>query len=128
VPEPVAPPGIVLSPAARRDIRQVLERSRQEFGRDAAVRYEALLVQAFRDLVADPERPGSRERVELARGVRSYHLVFSRDRARTMLGAVHSPRHFVIYRRRPDQDVIDVIRVLHDARDLKRHLPSYRHG
>jgi len=36
---------------------------------------------------------------------------------------VKKPRHFLVYRRR-GEEVIDVVRVLHDARDLERHLPD----
>jgi toxin ParE1/3/4 len=96
--------------------------SEQRFGKRAALRYRALLKQALRDIAADPERPGSRPRPEVADGVRSYHLFFSRDRARTALGVVGEPRHFLIYRHCEKR--IDVVRVLHDARDLRRHLPE----
>jgi toxin ParE1/3/4 len=36
---------------------------------------------------------------------------------------VKAPRHFLLYRRR-DEGVIEVARVIHDARDLTRHLPE----
>jgi toxin ParE1/3/4 len=114
---------IVLSPAARIDIRQALKWSQEKFGERTAARYRALLKQALRDIASDPERPGSRERPELAHGVRTYHLFFSRDRARGDTGVIGTPRHFLIYRRR-DEAVIDVVRVLHDARDMERNLPA----
>lgn len=112
---------IFLSPAARRDIREVLKWSAEKFGEPAAARYRDLLKQAFRDIASDPLRHGSQERPELAPGVRSYHLRSSRDHARNILSFVRDPRHFVIYRRR--SQTIDIVRVLHDARDLARHLP-----
>ena len=99
--------------------------SLREFGEDAALRYGALLTQAFSDIGADPERPGSLQRPELAKGVFVYHLRFSRDRARSDLGVVHHPRHFLVYCRRGH--VVEILRVLHDARDLQRHLPE-EHG
>ena len=91
-----------------------------EFGRDAAKRYEGLIIQALRDLEADMERPGSQDRSDLQDGVRSYHLSLSRDRARTALAIVQNPRHFIIYRGREGQG--EVLRILHDGRDLQRHL------
>lgn len=94
--------------------------SQERFGERAAARYRDLLKQALRDIASDPERSGSRERPDLARGVRTYHLFFSRDRARRDLGVVKKPRHFLVYRRRSEA-VIDVVRVLHEARDLERH-------
>jgi toxin ParE1/3/4 len=116
---------IVLAPAARRDIRDTLIWSEERFGERAASRYRELLKQALRDIAADPERPGSRARPELARGVRTYHLFFSRERARGELGIVNRPRHLLVYRRRGEA-VVDIVRVLHDARELDRHLPEGR--
>ncbi len=116
---------VILAPAARRDIREALKWSEEKFGSRAAQRYRALLKQALRDIAANPERPGSTERPELSSDARTYHLRFSRDRARAT-GAVKNPRHFLLYRR-SDEGVIEVARVLHDARDLERHLPeNYR--
>ena len=106
--------------AARRDIAAALIWSRREFGEDAARRYGALLAQVLNDIAEDPERPGTRQRPELARGVLVYHVGLSGERARSALGAVRKPRHLVVFRR--DSDVIEVIRVLHDARDIERHL------
>ncbi len=117
------PRRVVLAPAARRDIREALAWSQERFGERAAGRYRDLLKQALRDIASNPERPGSRGRPELARGVRTYHLFFSRDRVLAGLGVVRKPRHFLVYRRR-GEGAIDVIRVLHDARDLERHLPD----
>jgi toxin ParE1/3/4 len=111
----------VLTPAARRDVITIRKWTEKTFGKDAAIRYEALLVQALRDIEADAERPGSQERPDLAADVRAYHLRFSRDRARTSLGIVRNPRHFVIYRR-GRRAVIDILRILHDCHDLGRHL------
>jgi toxin ParE1/3/4 len=36
-------------------------------------------------------------------------------------GIVRNPRHFIVYRRRTP-DLVTVLRVLHDAMDLARHL------
>jgi toxin ParE1/3/4 len=121
VPESGRPLRIVLAPAARSDIREALIWSQGRFGERAAARYRDLLKQAIHDVSADPERPGSQARPDLARGIRTHHLHFSRSRARSGLGTVGKPRHFLVYRRR--QDVVDVVRVLHDARALERHLP-----
>jgi toxin ParE1/3/4 len=120
---------VVLSPEARRDVRAALRWSELKFGLDAKLRYESLIGQAIRDLQADPNRPGSTERRDaMIDGARTYHIRLSRDRARTALGVVHNPRHFIIYRRRVhDENVIEVARILRDDRDLVLHLPlSYR--
>jgi len=111
-----------LAPAARQDVREVLRWSERKFGETAAARYRALIKQAVRDIGADPERPGSKERPELMiKGVRTYHLSFSQSRVSGR--GVKEPRHFLLYRRR-DDGVIEVARILYDGRDLQRHLPE----
>jgi toxin ParE1/3/4 len=111
-----------LAPAARQDVREVLRWSEQEFGELVAARYRALIKQAVRDIGDDPLRPGSKARPEIMiKGARTYHLSFSRNRVAGP--GVKEPRHFLLYRRR-DDGVIEVARILHDGRDLQRHLPE----
>ena len=114
-----------LSPAARRDVRSILEWSKDKFGLEAAARYRALLIQVLRDETEEPERIGSKERPDiLAPGVRTYHFMFSRDHVQGE--RVKAPRHFVLYRHRSGGEV-EIARILHDSRDLARHLPdSYK--
>jgi len=108
-----------LAPAASQDIRELLQWSEEKFGQSVAVRYRALLKQALRDVQADPERPGSKERPELTTGgIRTYPISFSRSRVGGP--GVKNPRHVLVYRY--DSDVIEIVRVLHDARDLERHV------
>ena len=57
---------IVLAPAAQQDIRELLNWSEKRFGKRARVRYAALLKQGLRDIAADPDRPGSQDRPDLA--------------------------------------------------------------
>lgn len=107
---------------ARRDIAAILKRSLQEFGMEASLRYSALIRQALLDVAADHERPGSNERPEvLVKGARTYHLSMSRTRVTGT--RVKEPRHLLLYRCRHD-GVVEVARVLHDSRDLERHLPA----
>jgi toxin ParE1/3/4 len=112
-----------LAPRARTDIREALLWSNERFGERAAIRYRELIRQALHDIADDPERPGSKPRSDLGRGIRTYHLFFSRGRVRDVAGAVNAPRHPVVYRRRGER-LIDVVRILHDSRDLARHLPD----
>jgi toxin ParE1/3/4 len=94
----------------------------QEFGERAALRYDALIKRALKDIGVDPTRPGSKERPEvMIEGARIYHLEFSRRRVSGQ--GVKAPRHFLLYRRRED-GVVEVARILHDSRDLERHLPQ----
>lgn len=112
---------------AQRDIKAILNWSRAEFGEIAAARYKALIKQALRDIGAGPERPGSEECPEiLIDGARNYHIGFSRGRVKGE--RVKASRHFLLYRR-GGEHVIEVGRVLHDARDLASHIPEeYRRG
>ena len=111
----------VLSPDAREDIREILLWSRDSFGSYAAARYRALLIQALRDIEADPLRAGSRSRAELADGTRTYHLSFSRDQVQGP--RVKTPRHLLLYR--VGAAGIEVSRILHDSRDLLRNVPQF---
>ncbi|MEY2925583.1 MAG: hypothetical protein RL367_60 [Pseudomonadota bacterium] len=112
-----------LAKAAQSDIVDILAWTQVSFGESARLRYELLLVTAFRDIAENPARPGSQARPELGEGVRSWHLRRSRDRACTDDGVVRRPRHFVIYRL-ADATVITIGRILHDAMELERHLPK----
>ena len=111
-----------LSQAAEDDIIDILAWSQAQFGEAARRRYQRLIATALRDIASDPAGPGSVARPELGGGVRSRHLRSSREAARGLDGGVARPRHFVIYREVAGQIVVG--RVLHDAMELARHLPS----
>lgn len=115
------PKQLLVTDSAKNDIRAILRWSLKEFGAAAALRYSDLIEQAIRDLRDDPSRPGSKERTELGTGVRTYHLLFSRDHVAG--DRVKEPRHLLAYGLRKD-GVIEVARVLHDSRELARHLPE----
>ena len=104
------------------DVRELLRWTVLTFGEAARFRYQELIKQAVRDIGADPERLGSQERPEImVSGARTYHLELSRNRVSGP--KVHEPRHLLLYRRRAD-GLIEVARILHDGRDLQRHLPE----
>lgn len=112
-----------ISAAARADIIEILAQTHERFGGLARLRYEYLLMTALRDLAAEPDRTESISRPELGEDVRSYHLRHSRDRARHESGIVRRPRHLLLLRlARPD--LIGIGRVLYDAMEIERHLPS----
>jgi len=110
-----------LTEAARADVAQILRLSAADFGEAARSRYAALIATAFADLLSDPLRPNSIDRPELAAGVRTYRLRHGRRRAAGRLGAVRTPRHLIVYQT-PEPDLVVVLRVLHDAMELERHL------
>jgi len=117
-----------LSTAADADVSNILARTYEHFGELARLRYEYLLLTALRDLAIKPDRIGTIQRPEIGAHVRSYHLRYSRDRARLPSGIVRRPRHIILYRfAKPD--LIGIGRILHDSMEIERHLPaSYGDG
>jgi len=63
-----------ISPQAERDIEAILRWTHETFGEKARLRYEALLIQANRDVAENPDRAGSRNRSEITPTARTYHL------------------------------------------------------
>jgi toxin ParE1/3/4 len=104
--------------AARADIVDILRLSQTQFGDHARQRYQAQILAALRALASTPYRIGSYDRHELAPGLRSYHLIYSRQQAKQTHGTVKSPRHIVFYRVEND-GLIEVVRLLHDAMDVQ---------
>ncbi|WP_248916029.1 type II toxin-antitoxin system RelE/ParE family toxin [Pseudomonas moorei] len=112
-----------ISDTALSDIADILKHSQIQFGTGARVRYQELLRTAIEDLAHAPSRIGSSMRDEVVPGLRSFHLVHSRKRAATANGMVQRPRHVVFYRVATDQ-VIEIVRILHDAMEARLHLPQ----
>lgn len=112
-----------ISNAARADILDILRLSQTQFGDQARRRYQTLILASLQAIAGAPYRVGSHDRDELAPGLRSYHLIYSRQQAKHPHGTVKSPRHIVFYRVAND-DIIEVIRLLHDAMEVQLHLPN----
>ncbi len=105
---------------ARRDITAIDRYTQKNFGEAAADRYDMLIRQALRDIRDEPTRPGVRGRPNILHpDFRLYHLSSSRDRVKGH--PVKEPRHFIVFRERAG--VIEILRILHDSRDLAQHLP-----
>ncbi|MGX1186339.1 toxin ParE1/3/4 [Pseudomonas sp. F-14 TE3623] len=111
-----------ISNAARTDIVDILKLSQMQFGDQARQRYQALILAALQAIAGTPYRIGSHDRDELAPGLRSYHLIYSRQQTKHPHGTVKSPRHIVFYRV-GDGDLIEIVRLLHDAMEVQLHLP-----
>jgi plasmid stabilization system protein ParE len=106
-------------PGFRRDIQEAVAWSEVKFGASAADRYGLLIRQALRDVLEEPTRPGAKARPELAPHAYVYHLIFSRERVAGE--RVKAPRHFLLYRHMNEK--VEFARLLHDSRDLVRHIP-----
>ncbi|NWA28524.1 type II toxin-antitoxin system RelE/ParE family toxin [Pseudomonas gingeri] len=103
------------------DVEDVLRYSQAQFGTSARIRYQTLIRTAIEDLAATPDRVGSSPRDEISPGLRSFHLIYVRKRAASSSGIVQRPRHVVFYRR-VDDSIIEVVRILHDAMEARSHL------
>lgn len=106
--------------AAQVDLADIFDRSVEVFGARARRRYEALVDVAIGDLLIDPLRLGSLNRPELAPNLRTYHLRYSRVRLKRRGSVVVNPRHLLAYEF--DEKRLLILRVLHDAMDLARHV------
>jgi toxin ParE1/3/4 len=104
-----------LTATAEADFQEILRWTLAQFGETQARVYAETLSAALKDLAAGPGIAGTRERNDIAKGLSTLHVA---RRGR-------KGRHFVMFRIGHDQgsEVIEVLRLLHDAMDLQRHLP-----
>lgn len=103
---------VVLSSEAEKDFVRILAYTRDIFGPRQESIYETTILTAIAELDSGPEILGSLARDDLRPGIRSMHV------------ARHGRhgRHVIMYRAR-HENVIDIIRILHDAMDFARHVP-----
>ena len=104
-----------LSAAAQADFQDIVRWTLAQFGPVQAQAYARTLTQAVEALAAGPQVIGVRARDDIAKGWFTLHVARNGRKG----------RHFVMFRIGEDegQQVIDVLRLLHDAMDLPRHLP-----
>ncbi|MFD2645368.1 type II toxin-antitoxin system RelE/ParE family toxin [Pseudomonas japonica] len=105
-----------ISRQARDDIADILRFTQDKFGPGARRRYQELLQAGLHAIGDDPQRAGSQAREEIAAGLRSLHLIFCRSQTRVL-----KPRHILFYRQGRDE-VVEVVRVLHEVMELASHL------
>lgn len=101
-----------LSEAAEQDFQTVLQWTMEAFGSLQARVYQEVLIEALVELAGGPIALGSIARDEIHPGLRSLHVT----------RGSHRGRHFVVYRV-AQPNVVEVVRILHDAMDLARHVP-----
>src|SRR5690349_19193316 len=102
-----------LGAAAEVDLANVLKWTTENFGARQSRVYRDTLVQAIAELAEGPEIAGSRARDEIMAGLRTLHVARRRRRG----------SHFVMYRAAPS-GTIEIVRILHDKMDFRRHVPS----
>jgi toxin ParE1/3/4 len=110
-----------LSEPAKADIAAILRRSEEVHGKEARIRYRACLTAAMRRVAAFPEGRSTEDRAELAPGIRSFHIRYSRDESREV--PVANPVHMIFYRA-VKPNIVEIVRVLHDRMEPRRHLAS----
>lgn len=104
-----------LTAAAEADFEEILRWTVDQFGDGQARIYAETVSAALNDLTAGPTVVGARKRDDILKGIFTLHVARKGRKG----------RHFILFRvgRAPDGDVIEVLRLLHDAMDLPRHLP-----
>jgi len=104
-----------LADAAEKDFREIIRWTLQQFGVAQAASYAKILSAALTSLTEGPDVRGARPREEIGKGIFTLHV--ARKGARG--------RHFIVFRagRGKDQQIIEVLRLLHDSMDLARHVP-----
>ena len=105
-----------LTAAAEADFQNILRWTAARFGQAQARVYARTLSAAIEALVEGPSVVGAKARDEIARGLFTLHVA----------GGGRRGRHLVMFRIGLDQnrDIIEVLRVVHDAMELPRHVPK----
>lgn len=102
-----------LSAAAETDFQNIVEWTQQRFGSVQARIYSQTLTDALILLTKGPKVTGVRDRMDIGEGIHLLHVGRGHRRG----------RHFVLFRIANDETQgIDVLRILHDAMDLSRHV------
>ena len=91
--------------------------SAREFGFEAAVRYNKLILAALTAVAAIPDLAGSKT-VPRVQGLRTFPLRLA-GRSVAPQDRVGRPRHLAVYRVAPD-GVVEVLSLVHDRMDLTR--------
>ena len=109
-----------LTAAAEADFEEILRWTVDQFGEAQARIYAETISAALNDLAAGLTIVGARKRNDILKGIFTLHVARKGRKG----------RHFVMFRvgRAPDREVIEVLRLLHDAMDLQRHLPTAEEG
>ena len=108
---------LVVAPRAQRDIHIIIQQSRDRHGSRAADRYRRLIDLALTQLCNDVV-PLSSKPADIG-NLRLYALRFA-ARGLPLANTVRAPVHVIAYQF--DDRRVDIVRILHEAMDLPRHL------
>lgn len=109
-----------LTATAEADFRSIIDWTFDQFGDKQTLVYADTITAALEALADGPTAIGVKERPEIARGMFTLHVARGNRRA----------RHFVLFRvaDKGRTRTIEVLRLLHDAMDLERHVPDEDDG
>lgn len=102
-----------LGAAAEVDFANILKWTTQNFGARQSRVYRDTLLQVIGELADGPNVAGSKARDEIMGGLRTLHVARRGRRG----------SHFLMYRVAA-KSTIEIVRILHDRMDLRRHVPS----
>jgi toxin ParE1/3/4 len=102
-----------LGAQAERDLLSILQWTAENFGGQQAKNYRTTLLQSVRELAAGPDVSGARKRDDIVKGFYSLHVARHGRRG----------RHLLLYRPAAGRK-IEIVRILHDSMDLRRHLSA----
>lgn len=105
-----------LGDEAEADFARILKYTSDTYGPKQADVYKLTLTAALAALHDGPNIQGSVARDEIRPGLRTLHVARRGRRG----------RHFVMFRTATDpagEELIEVVRILHDAMELARHIP-----
>lgn len=100
-----------LAAQAEQDMTAVLAWTHEHFGGQQARTYAETLSLALTSLMDGPDIIGVTPRDDIVRGIRTLHVARNGRRG----------RHFIVFRI-GGENLIDVLRVLHDSMELPRHV------
>lgn len=106
-----SPWSVRLTVTAEADFLEIIDWTVEQFGDQQAEVYADTLSAAIIALTEGPDVAGVRERQEIGKGLYTLHVARSGRKG----------RHFVLFRVRAGARQIEVLRLLHDAMDLKLH-------
>jgi toxin ParE1/3/4 len=110
-----------LSLLARADLARILALSAERWGTEGKGRYAAVLAAGMRKIAAEPDGPTTRDRAELSRGMRSFHL--RNARAGDTDVKMRRPVHVLFYRV-AGPGLVEIVRVLHERMEPSRHMDA----
>lgn len=103
-----------LTAAAQSDFRGIVRWTIERFGEEQARVYANILRSTLKDLQDGPNIIGVKSRDDIAKGLFTLHVARNG----------HRGRHLVLFRisRSHPVDTLEILRLLHDAMDLQRHV------